>query len=136
MERKNGDAVCLSLDPTLLVSLSWIEIMLMLLLSRRWGYNGLWCDRSMLLEILYGHITDKSKIFTGKKVESIRHLKDSVEISTTDGSKYTGDIVVGTDGVHSRVRQEMVQYAKELGVAEDYTDDDRTFRALDQACLH
>jgi 2-polyprenyl-6-methoxyphenol hydroxylase-like FAD-dependent oxidoreductase len=87
----------------------------------------------MLLETLYDHIIDKSKLLTGKKVERIRHLEDIVEITTTDGSKYTGDIVVGTDGVHSRVRQEMVQYAKELGVAEDYTDDERTFRTLNQA---
>ncbi|CEL09222.1 hypothetical protein ASPCAL12361 [Aspergillus calidoustus] len=101
------------------ISDGWKERM-----EARWGYNGLWCDRSMLLETLYDHIIDKSKLLTGKKVERIRHLEDIVEITTTDGSKYTGDIVVGTDGVHSRVRQEMVQYAKELGVAEDYTDDD------------
>jgi 2-polyprenyl-6-methoxyphenol hydroxylase-like FAD-dependent oxidoreductase len=55
----------------------------------------------MLLETLYDHIIDKSKLLTGKKVERIRHLEDIVEITTIDGSKYTGDIVVGTDGVHS-----------------------------------
>lgn len=38
---------------------------------------------------------------------------DQVTVRTQDGSVYTGDIVVGADGVHSTVRQEMWRNALE-----------------------
>ena len=38
------------------------------------------------------------------KIES---LSDHVKVETVDGSVYQGDIVVGADGVHSRVLDEM-----------------------------
>ncbi|KAL2811036.1 hypothetical protein BJX63DRAFT_400266 [Aspergillus granulosus] len=106
----------------------WTERMV-----ERWGYAGLWCDRSMLLQTLYDHIVDKSRLLTSKRVTNTRHLEDSIEVTTTDGSIYTGDILVGTDGTHSRVREEMVRYANELGIGDDYTDSDEV--SATYACL-
>ncbi|KAL2847550.1 monooxygenase [Aspergillus pseudoustus] len=89
----------------------------------RYGYPSLWVGRRELLQSLYDCISDKSKLLTDKRVATVRHLDDAVEVTTTDGSTYHGDILVGTDGVHSRVRQEMVRHATEQGVAQDYTED-------------
>ncbi|KAL4928068.1 FAD-dependent oxidoreductase [Aspergillus undulatus] len=83
-----------------------------------------WVQRSSLLEVMYDCISDKSKLLTGKRVETIRHLNDAAEVITGDGSIYRGDLVIGADGTHSRVRQEMARHAKELGV-EGFDDGDR-----------
>jgi FAD dependent monooxygenase len=40
-------------------------------------------------------------------VISIQTLGDDLDVTTEDGSIYTGQLVVGADGVHSRVRSEM-----------------------------
>jgi 2-polyprenyl-6-methoxyphenol hydroxylase-like FAD-dependent oxidoreductase len=92
----------------------------------RWGYPGLWCDRSTILQTIYDHIVNKPRLLTGKRVASTRHLEGSVEVTTTDGAVYTGDILVGADGTHSRVREEIVRYANEIGAGEEYDDGDRT----------
>ncbi|KIA75410.1 monooxygenase [Aspergillus ustus] len=89
----------------------------------RYGYPSLWVGRRELLQSLYDCMSDKSKLLTDKRVASVRHFEDAVEVTTTDGSTYRGDILVGTDGVHSRVRQEMVRHATEQGVAHNYTED-------------
>lgn len=39
---------------------------------------------------------------------------DGVVVKTSDGSSYQGDILVGTDGNHSTVRDKMWQIADEL----------------------
>ncbi|KAL3461597.1 hypothetical protein BJX64DRAFT_260526 [Aspergillus heterothallicus] len=106
----------------------WTERM-----ANRWGYAGLWCDRSTILQTVYDHIVDKSRLLTGKRVASVRHLEDGVEVTTADGSIYTGDILVGADGTHSRVREEMVRYANELGIGEEYADGDEA--SATYACL-
>ncbi|KAL4793117.1 hypothetical protein BDV19DRAFT_367310 [Aspergillus venezuelensis] len=92
------------------------------LFIKRYGYPMLWIERWMLLQVLYDRIADKGKLLTGKRAESVVHGEDGVEVRTTDGSVYRGDIVVGADGVHSRVRQEIARRAKELGVGEEYDD--------------
>lgn len=78
----------------------------------------------MLLEVLYDHVKDKSKLLTQKRVARVEYGEGYVEAVTTDGSRYHGDVLVGADGAHSRVRQEMVRRATELGVGEDYAEDE------------
>ncbi|KAL4896061.1 hypothetical protein BDV59DRAFT_171955 [Aspergillus ambiguus] len=90
----------------------------------RWSYSGIWCDRKILLQTLYDHIADKSKLLARKRVATVRSEEDIVEVITTDGSTYAGDILIGTDGTHSRVRQEMVRLANERGVGHDYSDNE------------
>ncbi|KAL3476381.1 hypothetical protein BJX99DRAFT_270530 [Aspergillus californicus] len=91
----------------------------------RWGYSALWCDRKTLLQTLYDHIADKSKLLAQKRIETVRHEEHSVEVVTTEGSTYHGNILIGTDGTHSRVREEMVRLANERGVGDEYADDDK-----------
>ncbi|KAL2851998.1 hypothetical protein BJY01DRAFT_104381 [Aspergillus pseudoustus] len=106
----------------------WIESM-----RARYGYSAVWSDRSTILQTLYDHIVDKSRLLANKRVASVRHLEDGVEVTTADGSVYTGDILVGADGVHSRVREEIVRYANDLGVGEEYADGEEA--SAEYACL-
>ncbi|OGM51014.1 putative monooxygenase [Aspergillus bombycis] len=91
--------------------------------SERYGYSYLWMDRKALLEVLYSRISDKSKVLTQKRVATVHHTENSVEVTTTDGSRYSSDILVGADGTHSRIRQEMVRLAGTLGLQDDYGDE-------------
>lgn len=79
----------------------------------RTNYPVCFLDRQKVLQVLANHVKDQRKIFLNKKVASIDHFSDKVIVHCTDGSSYTGDIVVGADGVASRVRQEMWRVAKE-----------------------
>ncbi|GKZ25541.1 hypothetical protein AbraCBS73388_001182 [Aspergillus brasiliensis] len=81
-------------------------------------------ERKSLLEVLYNNIADKSKILPNKRVDSVTHTDIGVDVRTTDGSTYSADIVVGTDGTHSKLRQQIARYAKDLGLSEDYAEED------------
>jgi 2-polyprenyl-6-methoxyphenol hydroxylase-like FAD-dependent oxidoreductase len=72
---------------------------------------------------LYSHIENKSKILTQKRVETVNYAEDKIEVVTTDGLIYSGDILVGADGVHSRVKQEMARVATGRGMPEHAEDD-------------
>lgn len=50
-------------------------------------------------------------IRTSKEVTNIKDLESGVVVETKDGAKYSGSILVGADGVHSRIRQEMWRLA-------------------------
>ena len=67
----------------------------------------------MVFQVLYNHVQDKSKVLTQKRVVTIDTMESAVQVVTKDGSTYEGDIVVGGDGIHSTVRQEMWRIANE-----------------------
>jgi 2-polyprenyl-6-methoxyphenol hydroxylase-like FAD-dependent oxidoreductase len=73
----------------------------------RFGYGVNFLNRQSLLRILYGSITNKENILVGKRVSRIDHFQDGVAVQCEDGTLYQGTVVVGADGVHSIVRQEM-----------------------------
>jgi 2-polyprenyl-6-methoxyphenol hydroxylase-like FAD-dependent oxidoreductase len=56
---------------------------------------------------MYEAIPNKSKLLTNRKVEKIEEDQHGVKVTTTDGSVYEGDIVIGADGVWSSVREHM-----------------------------
>ncbi|KAL2819036.1 hypothetical protein BDW59DRAFT_151644 [Aspergillus cavernicola] len=91
----------------------------------RYGYPVIWVERPALLQAMYDQVSDKSKLLAKKRVSAVQHLVNAVQVETEDGSTYHGDFVIGADGTHSRVRQEMVRHATELGVGEDYDEDDK-----------
>lgn len=68
-------------------------------------------DRQMLLQVLYDNIKDKSKILTNKRVVKVELDEDSVRAVTTDNSVFQGDIIIGADGIHSTIRDEMWRLA-------------------------
>jgi 2-polyprenyl-6-methoxyphenol hydroxylase-like FAD-dependent oxidoreductase len=72
-------------------------------------------ERRILLDILYTALPDASRVLVGKSVASVDQEhdgKNGMTVRTHDGSSYHGDLVVGADGVHSRVRQEMWRLAE------------------------
>jgi 2-polyprenyl-6-methoxyphenol hydroxylase-like FAD-dependent oxidoreductase len=87
----------------------------------------MWCDRKMLLQTLYDNIADKWRLLAQKRIATVQNGEDKVEVITTDGSVYQGDILIGTDGTHSRVREEMVRLANEQGAGPEYADGDSMF---------
>lgn len=76
-------------------------------LERRFGYGLHFFDRQQLLQILYDHIQDKDRVLLNKAVTGIDLVKGGVNVTTADGSTYSGSIVVGADGIHSKVRSIM-----------------------------
>lgn len=73
------------------------------------------CERRTFLRSMYDQLRDQSKVRTGKKVVSVQHSDSSVTVVCQDGSEFVGDIVIGADGIHSFIRQEMQRFAEENG---------------------
>jgi 2-polyprenyl-6-methoxyphenol hydroxylase-like FAD-dependent oxidoreductase len=67
----------------------------------------------MLLQILFQNVKRKSQIHLQKRVTEVIPSENSVTVKTQDGDSFTGDILVGADGIHSLVRKEMWRIASE-----------------------
>ncbi|KAA8649330.1 FAD-dependent oxidoreductase [Aspergillus tanneri] len=89
----------------------------------RHGYPMFFCDRQRVLDVLYSRLRDLSKVLTKKRVVRIEQTEDEAHIIVKDGSVYTGDVVIGADGVNSVVRHELRRHAVEKGLGSDYDDD-------------
>lgn len=79
----------------------------------RFGSKMRFMDRRKVIDTLFENLRDRSKVKTSHGVVKIINQPDGVEVETADGSLFHGDLVVGADGVHSRVRQEMQRIAAE-----------------------
>jgi 2-polyprenyl-6-methoxyphenol hydroxylase-like FAD-dependent oxidoreductase len=77
----------------------------------RTGYAATFLDRQIVLRILFEHIQAKERVLLHKRVDHVEYFESGVCVVTTDGSIFKGDIVVGGDGVYSKVRQEMWRVA-------------------------
>ncbi|KAJ9608714.1 hypothetical protein H2200_006485 [Cladophialophora chaetospira] len=77
---------------------------------KRFGYPLQFLDRHFLLSTLYNNIKDKSRLLLNKRVSRIDHNHKTATVQCKDGTTYVGDVVVGADGVHSIVRQEMFRH--------------------------
>ncbi|KAJ5108142.1 Monooxygenase FAD-binding [Penicillium angulare] len=97
------------------------------------GYKSLNQDRQQVIDVLFNNIRDKTKVHTSRGLEKIHPLPNGVKVKTADGSVYEGDIVVGADGVHSRVLDEMQRLAEiDTPNSKKFTRDnfECTYRAL------
>jgi 2-polyprenyl-6-methoxyphenol hydroxylase-like FAD-dependent oxidoreductase len=64
-------------------------------------------ERREWIRLLYDHIKQKKKVIVNKRVEKIEESDDGVSVTTSDGDTFSGDMLVGADGVHSIVREAM-----------------------------
>ena len=80
---------------------------------RRWGKPFVPFLRSKFLDVLYQRLPNREKrVRTDCDVVSIDQDDKGVTVYMRDGRRETGDIVIGADGVHSRVREIMWQAAE------------------------
>ncbi|KAL1964470.1 hypothetical protein VTN77DRAFT_6896 [Rasamsonia byssochlamydoides] len=71
------------------------------------GWPLIFIERRRLLRLLYSHIQDKSKVHDHTAVVSYEEDSDGIIVTTADGRSFRGDILIGADGIHSRVRAVM-----------------------------
>ncbi|CZR66056.1 uncharacterized protein PAC_15957 [Phialocephala subalpina] len=103
------------------------------LIEARMGYPGYFLQRRDLLDIFYRNIHDKSKIHTSKRVCQIDHNDNGVTVKCEDGSTYSGDIVVGADGIHSTVRTSMQQHIEKMSPGK--VDKDKKAISAEYNCI-
>ncbi|KAI0882424.1 uncharacterized protein GGS22DRAFT_43895 [Annulohypoxylon maeteangense] len=103
-------------------------------LEHKTGYPQVFIDRQMLLQVLFDKLKSKDRILTSKRVVRVDSVENCVHVQTEDGTTYTGDIVVGADGVRSVVRKEMWRNALESGSKLFQPDEDQGLVA-DSKCI-
>ncbi|KIA75418.1 hypothetical protein HK57_00138 [Aspergillus ustus] len=106
-------------------------------LLERFGLPLAFLERQKLLDILYTSLPDTSRVLVGKSVVSVEQEhngRNGMSVRTNDGSVYHGDLVVGADGVHSRVRREMWRFA-ELKQPGHITAKEKNCLKVDYACI-
>ncbi|QSZ32310.1 hypothetical protein DSL72_001884 [Monilinia vaccinii-corymbosi] len=119
------DAVSENIEPCIFMQ-TWDECGRLLsetdapiLTGKRLGYTITFLEREKLLEILYQNLPDKSKILTGKYVRSIEQDSKEAVVICEDGSRYSGDVIAGADGIHSVIRSEMRRQIAKEGTLKD-----------------
>ncbi|OTB00566.1 hypothetical protein M426DRAFT_324228 [Hypoxylon sp. CI-4A] len=70
-------------------------------------------ERRFCLEKLHENIKDKSRILTNTSITSFSEDEDGITVMTDGGESIRGSILVGTDGVHSKVRDLLAESISE-----------------------
>lgn len=65
----------------------------------------------MIIQTLYDNLKYKTSVLTSKAVSEVDLTPKGVRVVTHDGSSYSGDILIGADGIHSSVRTHMWKIA-------------------------
>ncbi|KAI1774429.1 FAD/NAD(P)-binding domain-containing protein [Hypoxylon cercidicola] len=78
------------------------------------GYGVRVAHRPHFIEVLYQTLPDsaKERIKLKKHVVNVKVLDDGVSVECADGTVEEGSIIIGADGVHSRIRQCMQALAE------------------------
>ena len=71
-------------------------------IAAEFGYIGL-VERQLFMRLLQSRVSPAS-IRWGVTVEALAQSQDEVHVTLTDGTSHSCDLVVGSDGIHSRVR--------------------------------
>ncbi|KAF8169976.1 hypothetical protein K438DRAFT_222830 [Mycena galopus ATCC 62051] len=100
----------------------------------RHGYGLIFVDRQLAIEVFYNNLKDKSKVLVDKRVVGVTPLVNGIQVTTLDGSTYSGDILVGADGVHSTIRKEMWRLGDEISPGR-FSQSDRTDVPCDYRCM-
>ncbi|KAF2846524.1 FAD/NAD(P)-binding domain-containing protein [Plenodomus tracheiphilus IPT5] len=103
----------------------------------RTGYPTIFVDRQMLLKILYDNLRGKSKVLTSKGIVHVDNLDDrnQVQVTTGDGSIFTGSILIGADGIHSTVRREMWRIADQSD-SHYFPENERNSAPIKYCCIY
>jgi 2-polyprenyl-6-methoxyphenol hydroxylase-like FAD-dependent oxidoreductase len=75
--------------------------------------------RGDLVDVLYQHTAEPAEYRVDTRISSLEQSDDRVEVTLSDGTTLSADLVVGADGPHSAVRRLAFgpeqQFVKELG---------------------
>lgn len=103
------------------------------MMERRHGHGFRVCHRPRFAEVLYETLSDetKARVLLNKRVADVEAETDGVKVVCADGTVLHGDVLIGADGVRSRVRtcmqrmkaraEEAPSQKKESGSEEDET---------------
>lgn len=82
-------------------------------LKENHGYTMMLFERWQYIKLLYDTLPDcQTHVFTGKALQSLSMVSNArVVVRFTDGSEDQGSIVIGADGVYSKVRECIIQRA-------------------------
>ncbi|OQE39228.1 hypothetical protein PENCOP_c007G03513 [Penicillium coprophilum] len=105
------------------------------ILEDRHGHPAGWINRAQLLQILLNHIYEKEKVLLRKRFVKAEHCPEGIIAHCSDSSSFKGDIIIGADGVHSSVRQNMWQHMKDDGL-EERLNTDETAMTAEYSCVY
>ncbi|GAB3541304.1 FAD-dependent monooxygenase [Pontibacter brevis] len=80
-------------------------------LSRKYGISNFVIHRADLHEVLQNHLKPGSLIL-GKRCADIHQLADQVQVSFSDGTQSTAELVVAADGINSVVRRQLLPQSR------------------------
>jgi flavin-dependent dehydrogenase len=83
---------------------------------------------------MYENLQDKSTIELQKRISNIDHNENEVVVTCVDGTTVRGDVLIGCDGVHSTVRQEMWRLAH-LHEQDTFDPTDKELMFAEYQCL-
>ncbi len=64
-------------------------------------------------QVLYDSLQHKSRVLAGKRLLRAAMTEDGVQVRTQDGDTFYGHILIGADGVHGKVKEEMRRIVSE-----------------------
>ncbi|KAI1138377.1 FAD/NAD(P)-binding domain-containing protein [Hypoxylon sp. FL0543] len=101
MSADDGTTIFSQIDPDVII-------------QKNHGYGVRVTHRPHFIEVLYRNLPDgaKGRIKLRKRVVNVNVSDDGVSVECEDGTVEEGSIVIGADGVHSRVRQCMQALAE------------------------
>ena len=77
---------------------------------RRYGAPYYHVHRADLMSVLAGALRERAPnaVRFGKDIQAFAQSSNDVELVFADGARARGDVLVGADGIHSRVREQML----------------------------
>ncbi|KAL4785222.1 hypothetical protein BJX76DRAFT_367060 [Aspergillus varians] len=103
-------------------------------IHERFGFPVAFLARTEFLKIAYEAYPEKAKILTGKRVTEVKRCLQGVCAVTDDGSVYVGSVIVGADGVHSRIRSEIWRTASAYTPG-FISDEEKKSMTVEYACV-
>jgi 2-polyprenyl-6-methoxyphenol hydroxylase-like FAD-dependent oxidoreductase len=89
----------------------------------------------VVLRALYENLKDKSKVKLQKRISHVDHNVEGIIAICEDGTAVAGDVLVGCDGVNSKIRHELWRLSQEAQADSIITDDQKTMFA-EYKCLY